>query len=285
MPGLIDEKRLGFITWEGATAGETYLFYAGMAALLRPQRVLEIGTFDGVSTAALYSGAKVFGHQPQFVCVDLSIRKEKIRNNFRSIGVGGADLAENFIFLEGDSRKILPEIAKFGMKFDLILIDGCHDERFVREDWKNAQTLLNHRGVVIFHDVSLFPWIGKIIDDIEDYRIQINDDTQHKWDVWRWRGSDYPPGHRMFGEKVYLRDRGNEGFAMVRRRERFETPKGTPKDWQGLRKFFRPLMGWEKGWGYDETHVIPNIDPDKPPEEVEFPSVPAKLKLIAGESG
>lgn len=283
MPGIIDERRFGFITWEGATSAETYIWYAGLAALLRPSRILEIGTFDGVSTAALYSGAKVFGHQPQFFCVDLSIRAEKIRNNFRAMGVGGKDLAENFIFCEGDSRKVLPEIAKFGMKFDLILIDGCHDERFVREDWKNAKKLLAPRGVVIFHDITLFPWLGKILDEIEDYKIQINDQINPKWDVWRWRGSDYPPGHRMFGEHVYLRDRGNEGFAMVRRRDTFETPADDVKDFQGLRMFMKPVMEWEKGWGYDQTHVIPNIDPDKPSEEVEFPSTPKKLKLIAGE--
>lgn len=273
MPGIIDEKRFGFVTWEGATQCETYIFYAGLAALLRPKRILEIGTFDGLSTAAFYSGAKCFGNEPRFLCVDLKIRADKIKANFRAMGVGGPDLGENFIFLEGDSRKILPEIAKFGMKFDLILIDGCHDERFVREDWKNAQTLLSSRGVVIFHDVSLFPWIGRVLDEIEG---------SNKWDVWRWRASDYPPGHRMFGEKVYLRDRGNEGFAMVRRTEHFVTPSDN-EDFQGLRTYMRGVMDWPKGWGYDMTHVIPNIDPDKPAEEVEFPATPKKLKMVADD--
>jgi len=275
MPGIIDERRFGYITWEGATAGETYIFYAGLAALLRPQRILEIGTFDGVSTAARYAGAKVFGHQPQMFCVDLKIRTEKIKANFRAMGVGGPDLGENFIFLEGDSRRVLPEIAKFGMKFDLVLIDGCHDERFVCEDWDNVQSrLLAPRGVVLFHDVTTMPWIGRIIDVIE---------AAGGWDVWRWRGSDYPPGHRAYGEKVYLRDRGNEGFAMVRRTEVFETPPENQKDWQGLRKYMRSVVDWPKGWGYDMVHVIPDIDPDKPAQEIEFPATPKKLKLIAGE--
>lgn len=277
MPGLIDERRFGYMTWEGATIGEEYLFYAGLAALLRPRRILEIGTFDGMSTCALYSGAKVFGSQPQVFCVDLSIRAEKIKANFRAAGLGGADLGENFVFLEGDSRKVLPDLARFGMLFDLILVDGCHDERFVREDWKNAQKLLEPRGVVIFHDVSTMPWIGKIVDEIE---VAVEDGR--RWDVWRWRASDYPPGHRAYGEKSYLRDRGNAGFALVRRHESFSTPDLGQKDWTGVRENMRSLVAWEKGWGYDMVHVIPDIDPEKPAQEVEFPSTPKKLKLVAG---
>lgn len=286
MPGIIDERRFGFVTWEGATIAEEYLAYAGLAALLRPKRILEIGVFDGVSTAALYSGAKVFGNEPQMFCVDISIRAEKIKANFRAMGVGGPDLGENFVFLEGDSRKVLPELQKFGLKFDLVLIDGCHDERFVREDWANVQQMLNDRGVVIFHDVTTMPWIGRIVDEIEAEREQLADGDKGvplKWDVWRWRGMDYPPGHRAYGEKVYLRDRGNAGFALVRRKEHFETPSEKCKDWQGVRSYMCPVADWPKGWGYDMVHVIPDIDPDKPAQEVEFPSTPRKLKLIAGD--
>lgn len=293
MPGIIDEKRFGYITFEGATICEEYLAYAGLAALLRPKRILEIGVFDGVSTAALYSGAKVFGNEPQMFCVDISIRAEKIKANFRAMGVGGPDLGENFVFLEGDSRKVLPELQKFGLKFDLVLIDGCHDERFVREDWANVQKMLESRGVVIFHDVTTMPWIGRIVDEIEAELEMVphkdkdgkvcGGDCLGKWDVWRWRGMDYPPGHRAYGEKVYLRDRGNAGFALVRRRERFVTPSEKCKDWQGVRSYMRPVADWPKGWGYDMVHVIPDIDPDKPAQEVEFPSTPKKLKLIAGD--
>lgn len=39
-------------------------------------------------------------------------------------------------------------------KFDIVLIDGCHEKNQVYNDFKNSFRFLNDNGVIIFHDIN-----------------------------------------------------------------------------------------------------------------------------------
>lgn len=52
------------------------------------------------------------------------------------------------------NEKVSECLVSFGIKFDLIFIDGLHTAEQVRKDFENALKLLSHNGFIVLHDCN-----------------------------------------------------------------------------------------------------------------------------------
>ena len=139
-------------------------------------RILEIGTFDGFTTLNLAANMSEDG---QVATVDLpqdgkSGLTEVVANACDGAIVGSkfvaAPEAKHIRQFWADSTAM--DWSSFGCRFDLILIDGCHDYRFVKSDSANAVTHVRPGGTVLWHDYGQAPDVSRAIDELaRDYPI------------------------------------------------------------------------------------------------------------------
>jgi hypothetical protein len=114
--------------------------------------VLEIGSYCGRSTICLAQSARIV------FCVDTfdgratpnptSTFLEFERNIF------DRGLSPKVVVCPGESAKVVPTIPQ---KFDLIFIDGDHNDEAVKSDIMVSWPLLVPNGLFAFHDYSLYP--------------------------------------------------------------------------------------------------------------------------------
>lgn len=126
------------------------------AGLTAPVRYLEIGAFEGNSVAfvhALLEG-KVditvidpFTNYSELADKELTEVYETFISNLQAIGV-----VNNVRILKGRSIDHLPRLCDAGEQFDLIFIDGSHENLDVMVDAALGWRLLAHRGLMIFDD-------------------------------------------------------------------------------------------------------------------------------------
>lgn len=124
-------------------------FLSMLSALLKPHRILEIGTFTGYSAICLSEGLDENG---MLHTIELNDENEiKILEYFKKSGV------ENKIKLHfGDAMKIIPTIHE---TFDLIFLDAD------KENYLNYYHLIFDKlrpGGIILADNAL--WSGKVLD-------------------------------------------------------------------------------------------------------------------------
>ncbi len=125
---------------------------------LQPQRIFEIGTFQGVTTAhmAINCNAEIFTlDMPRDVATDLKgytendralpQPRDNIGHAYRAFNAAG-----NVHQLLGDSRTF--DYTPYSGSIDLVLVDACHLFDHVISDSRNAFDLLGQRGVVLWHD-------------------------------------------------------------------------------------------------------------------------------------
>jgi hypothetical protein len=46
----------------------------------------------------------------------------------------------------------------------LIFIDGCHTEKYVESDTRNALQQLAPGGIIVWHDYGMVPEVSKVVD-------------------------------------------------------------------------------------------------------------------------
>jgi len=95
---------------------EEYDVLRSLVALMRPSRVLEIGTADGRGTRVLADATPPGG---SVYTVDIEDKRAPQNKTAPGSGV-------EIRFLLGDSRSVLERLAREGLRFDLVFIDGCH---------------------------------------------------------------------------------------------------------------------------------------------------------------
>jgi predicted O-methyltransferase YrrM len=137
---------------EDANLGLGWLYYA-LARILRPSRIVVIGSFRGfvplVFSKALADNGeegRVWFIDPSFVD-DFWKDPSKVRKFFADFG---ADNVEHFLmttqqFVASEKYRSLAEVG-------IIFVDGYHSEEQARFDYEAFRDLLSAEGVVLFHD-------------------------------------------------------------------------------------------------------------------------------------
>ena len=145
-----------------------------IAKCIKARKALEIGTFDG--NTALVLAANVGGEgavvtvdlPPEFTVeerdslaysdVELNLTpRDQVARQYQ-----GHRLAARIRQVFGDSAKI--DWSGLGGPFDLVFIDGCHSEVYVRSDSENAMRHLGPGGVIVWHDYGMIPAVSNVVD-------------------------------------------------------------------------------------------------------------------------
>jgi caffeoyl-CoA O-methyltransferase len=128
-------------------------FLSIISQMIRPQTILEIGTYTGYSAICLSSGLAVGG---KLVTIDKNEELEdRVRGYFKE-----ADLDKKIDFRIGDARHIVPELTDY---FDLVFIDADKENYSLYYDlvFEKVKT-----GGFILADNVL--WSGKVVEGRPD---------------------------------------------------------------------------------------------------------------------
>ena len=147
---------------------------AAIAKSRKAMKALEIGTADG-NTALLL--AANMGDGAEVVTIDLppdfgvakqdSLTYADVELNLTERNQLGRQykahpLAARVRQIYGDSAAL--DWAALGGPFDLVFIDGCHSEAYVRSDTQNALIHLAPGGVIVWHDYGMIPEVSGVVD-------------------------------------------------------------------------------------------------------------------------
>ena len=120
-----------------------------LVRMIRPQRVLEVGTFSGYSAISMAEGLPDDGHLYTF-----EINDEM--EDFTRPWIEGSPVASKITFIIGDA---LIEAPKLGLTFDLAFIDG--DKRTYRDCYEMVMTILRPGGFILADNTL---WDGHVVD-------------------------------------------------------------------------------------------------------------------------
>src|SRR5512135_1035148 len=138
---------------------------AQLASLAAGKRVLEIGAAYGYSAIVMALGGaehvtSVDDHNGQTWLGDTFTA---MRRNLAACGV-----ARRVDMVCSNSAQALPSMARAGLKFGLIFVDGDHTYAAVRADIRNALPLLEDGGVLACHDYGEVgcPGVKQALDEL-----------------------------------------------------------------------------------------------------------------------
>ena len=120
-----------------------------IAKLLRPQTILEIGTYTGYSALCLAEGL-----QPEGKLLTIDVNEEleqRVRSYFAS-----SDFSKQIEYKIGDAAQIIPLL---DLMFDLIFIDA--DKQQYPLYYEQALAKLKPGGFILIDNVL---WSGKVLD-------------------------------------------------------------------------------------------------------------------------
>ena len=146
---------------------------AAIVRTLRPQRLLEIGTFEGNTTVNLAANAPTDAH---VVTVDLppdwdgeyATDVPSIHHN----AAVGVQIGRQF--LESPFREKVTQVFEDSGTFDwaryapydFILIDGCHTYEYALSDTRNALDVIRPGGVIVWHDYGMLEDVSRVVDEM-----------------------------------------------------------------------------------------------------------------------
>ncbi len=122
-----------------------------LSLMIKPERILELGTFTGYSAICLAKGLTSDG---LLYTIDINDELESFANSF----FNRSAFAQKIKFIVGDALKIVPEIDEL---FDLVFIDA--DKRQYPEYYNLIFDKVKPGGFIIADDVL---WYGKINTEI-----------------------------------------------------------------------------------------------------------------------
>ena len=143
------------------------------------KKIFEIGTYDGFT--ALNVAANLDDSGEIFT---LDLPQELEQSQLRSDGISNATIskaigskfrdepeAKKIRQVWGDSTRL--DWGKVGGPWDMILIDGCHDYAFVRNDSLNALKHIRPGGTIFWHDYGQCVDVSRAVDELSaQYPIQ-----------------------------------------------------------------------------------------------------------------
>ena len=125
-----------------------------LVQMIRPQLVLEVGTFSGYSAISMAEGLPDDGHLYTFEINDEI-------EDFTRPWIEGSPVASKITFIIGDA---LIEAPKLGLTFDLAFIDG--DKRTYRDCYEMVMTILRPGGFILADNTL---WDGHVVDHDYDH--------------------------------------------------------------------------------------------------------------------
>lgn len=134
----------------GALQGRILKMFVQM---LRPKRILEVGTFAGYSAICMAEGLEADGHLWTF---DIDDEME----DFTRQWIDQSPVADKITFQIGDANELAPTL---GIDFDLIFLDG--DKRTYCATYERLFPLLRTGGFILADNTL---WDGHVIEAAYD---------------------------------------------------------------------------------------------------------------------
>ena len=124
-----------------------------LVQMIRPRRILEVGTFSGYSALCMAEGLEEGGKVYTF-----EINDEQ--EDFTRPWIEGSPMADKVEFIIGDAIKEAP---KLGLEFDMAFIDG--DKRTYVETYEMVLSILKPGGFILADNTL---WDGHVTDPAYD---------------------------------------------------------------------------------------------------------------------
>ena len=125
-----------------------------LVRMIRPQNVLEVGTFSGYSAICMAEGLPEDGKVYTF-----EINDEM--EDFARRWITGSAVAERIDFRIGDA---IVEAPRLGITFDMVFIDG--DKRTYVEAYEMALSVVRTGGFILADNTL---WDGHVVDEAYDH--------------------------------------------------------------------------------------------------------------------
>jgi predicted O-methyltransferase YrrM len=124
-----------------------------LVQMIRPKRILEVGTFSGYSAICMAEGLEADGKVYTF-----EINDEQ--EDFTRPWIEGSPVADRIEFIIGDA---ITEAPKLGVEFDMAFIDG--DKRTYVEAYEMALSVVRPDGFILADNTL---WDGHVVDSAYD---------------------------------------------------------------------------------------------------------------------
>lgn len=135
-----------------------------LVLMLKPQRILEVGTFSGYSALCMAEGLKQVhlargaeGERPMLYTYEINDEME----DFTRPWIEGSDVADYIDFRIGDA---IAEAPRLGLAFDMAFLDG--DKRTYVEAYETLLPLINSGGAILADNTL---WDGHVVDPAYDH--------------------------------------------------------------------------------------------------------------------
>ena len=135
-----------------------------LVLMLKPQRILEVGTFSGYSALCMAEGLKQVhlsrgaeGVRPMLYTYEINDEME----DFTRPWIEGSDVSDYIDFRIGDA---IAEAPRLGLTFDMAFLDG--DKRTYVEAYETLLPLINSGGAILADNPL---WDGHVVDPAYDH--------------------------------------------------------------------------------------------------------------------
>ena len=135
-----------------------------LVLMLKPQRILEVGTFSGYSSLCMAEGLKQVhlsrgaeGVRPMLYTYEINDEME----DFTRPWIEGSDVSDYIDFRIGDA---IAEAPRLGLTFDMAFLDG--DKRTYVEAYETLLPLINSGGAILADNTL---WDGHVVDPAYDH--------------------------------------------------------------------------------------------------------------------
>lgn len=125
-----------------------------LVQMIRPQNILEVGTFSGYSAICMAEGLDEGGRVYTFEVNDE-------QEDFTRPWIEKSPVADRIEFIIGDA---ITEAPRLGVTFDMVFIDG--DKRTYVETYEMALTVTRPGGFIIADNTL---WDGHVVDPAYDH--------------------------------------------------------------------------------------------------------------------
>jgi predicted O-methyltransferase YrrM len=182
--------------WSTHPASASRIYQA--AAWRQPRLIVETGTFEGLGTFALAKAAQSYGGARIYTVdydgdPDAEVEAEKWAElkRFRDENLAAARSAfpdVDIVFVEGDSRIVLPELAAGPARgWEMFFQDSMHFTSGIQAEWNIMEPACASRALVVFDDVCL-DWrkLPSHLTSRPDFCLWF---VLHRWHSWSWRST------------------------------------------------------------------------------------------------